>query len=180
MKNIWFIRTDKDGMDEFDVTEESPFIYSMHGICGDSRYVLEHKSKIFPKLILSESELRALVVTIKNQLIEDGEIGPEDGGKERCDLAIAYWLARMEEGDIVFVRNKQHVVIVCRITGNVSETFFDKNGFFQRPVEVLGYLKYEPKYDKLWKRTEGRKTMERNANWEIRTTVLDFLESLKS
>lgn len=179
MKNIWFIRTDKDGMDNIDVTEQSPYIYSMHGICGDSDYVKEYKSKIFPKLVLSESELRSLVISIKNQLIEDGKIDTEEKSKVRCDLAIANWLARMEEEDIVFVRNKQQKVIVGRVTGYVSKAFFDEHGFFQRPIEILAFLKNEHPYQKLWQRTNGRKTIERNANRKIRTSVLDFLKTLK-
>lgn len=181
MKNIWFIRTDKDGHDNFDVTAESPFIYSLHGICGEANsHITKHKDKVFPKLVLGNEELLILVRTIKKQLIDDGIIDPSEGGKARCDLAIRYWIAIMEEGDIVFVRNKQQEVLVCKVTGYVSESFFDKNGSFQRPVEILGSLTKEPIYEEIWKRTKRRNTIERNANGVVRALVFDFLRTLKS
>lgn len=178
MKNIWFIRTDNDGHDHLDVTTDGKFIYSMHGVCGDMDYFTEHKDKVFPKLKLNYEELKKLVHLIKDQLITDGKLNPEEFGKQRCDLAIGYWLAIMEEGDVAFVRNKQQEVIVCKIVGYVSEVFFEKNGFFQRPVEVLGRLKKEVKYEQIWARTKSRKTIERNKDIEDRALVSKFLKTL--
>ena len=180
MKNIWFIRTDKDGCDQLDVTVKNPNIYSIHGICGDENYIKKHKNKIFPKLVLNKEELSTLVKSIKNQLITDGLINKNDEGKKRCDYAILCWLDIMKEGDVVFVRNKKQEVLVCKIIGYVSEKFFDTHCFFQRPVEVLASLTKEPVYEKLWKRTLGRKTIERNANNEIKALVFDFLRTIKS
>ena len=43
----------------------------------------------------------------------------------------------MDTNDIVFVRNKNQEVFICQVSGYVSERFFDENGFFQRPVNIL-------------------------------------------
>lgn len=177
-KNIWFLRTDKDEWDAFDVTAQNPFIYSMHGVCGDKSYATEHKDKIFPTLDLAKHELYRLVASIKKRLVKAGKLDPNGDGKKRCDLVLWYWLGIMKEGDFVFVRNKKDQVLICKVTGYISESFFDKHGFFQRPVEILGQLKNDPKYQRLWNRTYARKTLERNANSEVRELVWTFLRSL--
>lgn len=50
LKNIWFIRMDKDNWNDLNLTFETPFIHSMHGSCGDIALALEYKDDIFPKL----------------------------------------------------------------------------------------------------------------------------------
>ena len=113
MKNIWFLRTDKDknGL-EFDLSENYQFIYSDHGACRGNYDVEKYKKNIFPKLLVKGKELRKSIYEIKEQLIANGKINPNAEGKTQCDLFISYWVTEMMVGDIVFVRNKKQEVFL--------------------------------------------------------------------
>jgi len=178
MYNTWFLRTDRDGAHFLDISEDHTFIYSLHGICGNPDIIRAHKSKLFPALNLTENGLRRLIFKLKKELIANGLFDPSEKGKRRCDLAIRYWLSTMKVGDVVFARNRKGQVLICKITDYISEDFFDANCCFQRPVQILGYLKNEPPFDKIWKRTTGRKTLERNAQAQIASLVTKLVESL--
>lgn len=182
MTNIWFLRMDKYNLGtQYDMSESNPFIYSVHGICGveniEKKIIKKNKNKVFPKLLIDGRELRDLVRLIKQNLINDGSVDGEDIGKQRCDLAVWYWVAVMEYGDIVFVRNEQDKVFICRITGYVSEEFFNSHGCFRRPVNVLHEVTEENISEIIWNRTCGRKTIERNANEEVKIMVREYLKN---
>lgn len=171
MKNIWFLRMDKDDLDGYDLNETFPFIHSVHGICGNKELSLKQKHLIFPKLKLSDSELSKRIISIKQQLIESNQLDENQQGKKRCDLAIRYWVGTMSIGDIVFVRNKQNQLYLCKISSYVKEEFFDENGCFQREIDQLRLLDELSIPEALKARTYGRKTIERNANKSIRLLV---------
>ena len=176
--NIWFIRMDKDGWKDLDLNENSPYIYSAHGSCGDLEVATKYKHLIFPKLSLSGKDLAKLVLDIKLSLVDAGKIKLEDSGKRRCDLAIRYWLSVMQAGDLVFVRTKQGKVILCRVTGYISEDFFMQQGCFKRPVNILGEITECMLPISIWNRTFGRKTIERNAEKVISSWVESNIEAL--
>jgi hypothetical protein len=177
MNNIWFLRTDRDnGSKSKDFSYDRPLIYSDHGTCSKNEIVSKHKHKIFPTLDISGHELRKLVRSIKSELVEMDKINLSEPGKARCDVSICYWIAVMDIGDIVFVRNKQNTVFICEITGYISEAFFDETGGFQRPVEILQQVSSHSLHERIWNRTKSRKTIERNANVEIKELVLQYLQ----
>jgi len=184
--NIWFLRTDKDGYKEdFDISESNKFIYSAHGSCGhqSNSTIQDHKSNIFPKLLISGEELRKSIRSIKQKLIEEGYFSGNETGKKRCDLFISYWVAIMNVGDIVFVRNKKQKIYICMITGYVSEELFDKEGIFQRPVEILNIVssnssEQKTELGKILHRTLGRKTLDRNKQEEVKIFVDKYLKGL--
>lgn len=177
MKNIWFLRTDKDknGL-EFDLSENYQFIYSDHGTCRKNYDVEKYKKNIFPKLLVKGKELRKIICEIKKRLIENRKINHDDEGKTQCDLFISYWVTEMMVGDIVFVRNKKQEVFLCEITGYIEEKFFDSRGSFQRPVKILEKISSNTQELKsMFHRTSGRRTLERNANSGVAKTVSDYL-----
>lgn len=168
---------DKDNWNDLNLTFETPFIHSMHGSCGDIALALEYKDDIFPKLSISEQSLSKKILSIKNTLIENGAFNETQLGKQRCDLAIIYWLSRMKIDDIVFARNKLGEVFLCKVTGYVSEDFFVSYGCFQRPVKILQKLSESMMNGDIWHRTQGRKTIERNAKPFIANLVKDHLNN---
>ncbi|WP_029849761.1 hypothetical protein [Vibrio parahaemolyticus] len=176
--NIWFIRMDKDGWKDLDLSENSPYIYSAHGSCGDLDVATKHKHLIFPELSLSGKDLAKLVRDIKLSLVDAGKIKLEDSGKRRCDLAIRYWLSIMKAGDLAFVRTKKGKVILCRVTGYISEDFFMQQGCFKRPVQILAEITEDMVPSDIWNRTFGRKTIERNAKKVISSWVENNIELL--
>lgn len=169
MKNIWFIRSDKNEGNLWDFTMDTKFIYSMHGSCVSHNSAEKYYKMVFPKLAVSRNELMKLVRTIKN---EEGVIG-----KLHCDLSIAYWLAVMDVGDIVFVRGSAEDVYVCAITGYVLESIFQAHGVFARPITLFKKTSIDSISPKIWNRTLGRKTIERNNNKEIESLVYEYLTS---
>ncbi|SHO57955.1 hypothetical protein [Vibrio quintilis] len=178
--NIWFLRMDKDGWREIDLSESYSYIHSAHGSCGDLDTALAHKDEIFPELRLNGKQLAKKIREIKENLAKEEKINLEQSGKRRCDLAIRYWLQVMKSGDLVFVRTKQGTVILCRVTGYISEEFFTKRGCFQRPVQILGEVAECMVPARLWRRTLGRKTIERNARKPISDWVAENYKSLIS
>lgn len=178
MNNIWFLRTDKDEYDQIDFNPDHKNIYSLHGVCGKSELINEYKAKIFPNLLLSRNEVISCVNRIKSELIKSGFLRIDKPGIARCNIVIAYWLAVMSIGDIVFVRNKQNKVFVCKIIGYVDESFFEMEGFFKRPVEILGLVMKNSIHERVWKRTMGRKTIERNADKEVDFYVKKYIDDL--
>ncbi len=184
MNNIWFIRTDKDGWNDFDISEDSPFIYSMHGICGNQEYqkVQDYKKNVFPKLLVSGHNLRNFVREVKQDLISIGQFGGEEIGKKQCDLFIYYWIAVMQIDDIVFIRNKKQEVFICQVTGYVLENTFDKFGIFQRPVKILKKISEtdaeRQKLTTIWHRTLGRRTLEINRRHDTRDFIINYLETI--
>ncbi|MCX7097944.1 MAG: hypothetical protein NTV43_08590 [Methylococcales bacterium] len=184
--NIWFLRTDKDGWNEnFDISESNEFIYSAHGSCGNqkNRKIQDQKSNIFPKLLISGEILRKLVRLIKQELIEEGCFSGNEVGKKQCDSIICYWIAVMNIGDIVFVRNKKQDIYICKIAGYISEDFFDKTGAFQRPVEIVKKVssnasQEKVELDKIWQRTLGRRAIERNTREDVKVFVYNYLKGL--
>ena len=187
MKNIWFLRTDKDGRSiDSDISESNLFIYSDHGSCGNQKKLIiqEYKKNIFPKLLVSTQELRSFIIGVKNKLVADGNISEDDVGKKNCDLFISHWINKMQEGDIVFVRNKKQEVFICKITGYITEKYFDLTGAFQRPVEVLKIISSDnqdeqKKLEIVWHRTLGRKTLERNNDPDVKEIVSGYIDSIK-
>ena len=162
MDNIWFLRMDKDDLEGYDLCPSSPYIHSVHGICGDRELTLKQKEIIFPKLKLSNRELIEHIYDLKQQLVNDGQLDEKAPGKQRCDLAIRYWLKTMQVGDAVFVRNKVNQLFLCKIASYVREEFFDKHGCFQRKVSDLKLLDESHTPKEILDRTYGRKTIEKN------------------
>ncbi|CAI8163738.1 MAG: Uncharacterised protein [Pseudidiomarina mangrovi] len=70
------------------------------------------------------------IETIKQQLISNGDFNAKDPVKQRCDLAIRYWISKMQPGDVVFVRVEKQQVFLCEIIGYISVSFFRKFGYF--------------------------------------------------
>ena len=181
MKNIWFLRTDKDDCNNLDISESNPFIYSVHGICGgiNIKKIKEYKNNVFPRLLVSGYELRQFIREIKQDLISSKIISESDIGKKQCDLSICYWIAVMDTNDIVFVRNKNQEVFICQVSGYDSERIFDENGFFQRPVNILKKVSEhdleKQKLITIWHRTLGRRTLEINKKDDVRKFVLNYL-----
>lgn len=184
MNNVWFLRTDRDSWDDnYDISENNKFVYSAHGSCGNqgNHEIQKHKLNIFPELSISGQKLRELIRSIKQGLIDEGYFAADETGKEQCDLFICYWVAVMNIGDIVFVRNKKQEIFICKIIGYVSEEFFDKTGSFQRPVEILKKVSVDSSQEKeelnkIWHRTLGRRTLERNNREEVNTFVYNYLK----
>ena len=166
---------DKSLIEDFKFCEETPFIYSNHGICGDKALTLQYKNKLFPELQLTKPELKTAISDIKKVLVKDSRLNEKAFGKERCYIAILYWLSTMTVGDIVFVRTHLNEVFLCRVTDYISESFFDRYGRFQRPVQVLQKLSKTMISEGLWQRTAGRKTIERNAKKAINELVRKHL-----
>jgi len=181
MNNIWFLRMDKDGRKEdFDMSESHQFIYSDHGSCGNQSdpKIQNYKKNIFPKMSVSEKELRNFINETKIRLIDSGYINQDDLGKKQCDLFISYWICTMEIGDIVFVRTKKQEVFICQISGYVSEEFFDKYGSFQRPVKLLKKINTDTnELDAVLHRTLGRRALERNDKYDVKRIVSNFLKT---
>ena len=169
---------DKDGWSELDLNQDYKFIHSAHGSCGGVDVAKRYKHMLFPELTLKGKELAKFIRTIKQKLIVNGLFDLEQSGKRRCDIALRYWLSEMKLGDLVFVRNKQGKVILCKITGYISEEFFDKRGCFQRPVEILSEIDESMVHSEIWNRTQGRKTIERNAKKHITDWVTSNYKSL--
>lgn len=167
MKNIWFIRTDKNIGNLWDVTMDTKFIYSMHGSCVNHKSTQMYYNMVFPKLTISRNELMKIVRIIKNE--------EHVSGKFHCDLSVAYWLAVMDVGDIVFVRGSAEDVYVCVITGYVLESIFQAHGVFARPIKIFNKTSVDSINPKIWNRTLGRKTIERNNNKEIEDLVYEYL-----
>ncbi|MFT6915495.1 MAG: hypothetical protein ACJAWL_001804 [Motiliproteus sp.] len=165
--NVWFLRMDKDGWNDFDLCESYKFIHSAHGSCGDLGVALKHKNAVFPELTMSGKELVKLIRSIKEELVSDGLIDLKKSGKRRCDVAIRYWLSIMKVGDLIFVRNKQDKVMLSKVTGYISEEFFESHGCFQRPVEIINEITESMVPPEIWRRTQGRKTIEINAKKHI-------------
>lgn len=178
MNNIWFIRTDKDyWTDCEDFSIQNPYIFSGHGSCGRKHIEIDKlKGEVFPEPDnFNIKDLRQKICDIKQILIDRGDFDIKSTGKKKCDLFIAYWIAVMSIGDIVFIRNKKQEVYITKIKGYISESFFEHSGSFQRPVEVLGKVNSETSDERLWKRTIGRQTLVRNANNIIRELVESYL-----
>ena len=176
--NIWFLRMDKYRLGEQCLSESHEFIYSAHGSCGISDVAKKYKNKIFPELTLNGKELAKLIRSIKEKLIRDKQISLDESGKRRCDIAIRYWLSVMKVGDLVFVRNKQNKVILSSVTNYISEEFFDTYGCFKRPVKIINEITESMVTPEIWRRTQGRKTIERNAKKHITDWVANNFESL--
>lgn len=188
MSNIWFLRTDKDNYNEsIDISIETPFIYSLHGICRDIHQenvlIQEQKKNIFPELRIKGQELRKTVRFIKEDLIKNKVFADNGLGKKQCDLFIYYWVAVMQVGDIVFVRNKKQEVFICEITGYVLEEFFDNHGGFQRPVKILerisSNLALDKELSKIWHRTLSRRTLEKNSQKYVSDIVFSYINQLE-
>lgn len=184
---IWFLRTDKDDFSGMvDISNNAPYIYSAHGICAlESPNHKPAKQGIFPKLQLSEKEVRDLVHREKLIQVESGSFNSSDRGKTYCDVVICYWIAVMRCNDIVFVRNKQNDLYVCRISGYLSEDIFDKFGLFARPVEIIATIHPDntnaiSKFDGFWHRTLGRRTIERNRNPMTSKLALNLVKSFEA
>lgn len=175
MENIWFIRMDKDWLEGVDINENAPFIHSVHGSCGQLEMAKKQKPFIFPSLSLDEKKLSTHIQSIKETLIKKGVIDDSLPGKQGCILAIRYWLSIMKEGDIVLVKNKLNTIYLCRVTGYVSEDFFDTHGCFQRPVKILQKVQKTSIHKDIWKRTQGRKTIERNKQKHITQLIKKHL-----
>jgi len=176
--NIWFLRMDKDIWNEHNISENYKFIHSAHGSCGDLDVVISHKSKIFPELTVNGKDLAKLIREIKEKLIRDKKISLDQSGKRRCDIAVRYWLSVMKVGDLVFVRNKHKKIILSRVTGYISEEFFETYGCFKRPVEILNEITEPMVPPEIWRRTKGRKTIERNAKKHVTDWVTNNYDSL--
>lgn len=154
---------DKDDFKGLDLNSNHPYIHSTHGSCGDLQIAMEYKDKIFPSLSFTGKELSKLIRSVKQRLISNGTINEEDTGKRRCDVVIRYWLSVMAVGDLVFARNKEGKVFLCEISGYISEQFFEERACFQRPVRIIKEITEGMVPEKIWKRTLGRKTVDRNA-----------------
>jgi len=171
---------DKDGWNDLDLSEHYKYIHSAHGSCGDLDMAMEHKDLILPRLTLSVKDLAKLIRSTKEKLIVSGRIDEKQSGKRRCDVAIRYWLSVMDTCDLVFVRNKKGKVVLCRVTGYISEKFFEERGCFQRPVEILQEITESMVPAEIWQRTQGRKTIERNAKKHVSDWVVSNYKSLLS
>ncbi|UAB71684.1 hypothetical protein INR79_07250 [Vibrio sp. SCSIO 43132] len=178
--NIWFLRMDKDGWDDLDLNQNYKYIHSAHGSCGGIDVAHRYKSKLFPELVMRGKELANFIRKAKQKLIEKKLFSLEESGKRRCDIALRYWLLEMKEGDLVFVRNKEEKVILCKITGYISEEFYDRRGCFQRPVEIINEINESMVSSEIWRRTQGRKTIERNAKKHVTDWVVNNIRSLSS
>jgi len=176
--NIWFLRMDKYTLEEDCFSGSDTFIHSAHGSCGNVDIAKKHKGLFFPKLTKTGKELAKLIREIKEKLIEDDHISLEQSGKRRCDIAIRYWLSVMQIGDLVFIRNKQDKVVFARVTGYICEDFFDSYGCFKRPVEIISQINEQMIPAEIWRRTKGRKTIERNAKKHITDWITNNYESL--
>ncbi|MEZ8463877.1 hypothetical protein AB6D04_06420 [Vibrio splendidus] len=164
MKNIFFLRMDKDTVPtEPTFSNQHPYIHSVHGTCGNEDLVREQGSIIFPKLEISERGLIERIYKLKQDLIENNELDGSAPGKQRCDLAIKYWLKTMQVGDFVFVRNQVNELYLCQVASYVQKCFFDKHGCFQRRVENIQLVDESSVPVEIIHRTYGRKTIEKNA-----------------
>lgn len=173
MGNIWFLRMDKNVLEDYQFCKHNPFIHSLHGSCEPQGKNSQYGERVLPKPPVDRRELSELIESRKRELIERG--GLRLGEKPRCYLAIVYWLSEMKEGDFVLVKVAGETVFLCRITGYVSEEFFYEFGLFQRPVEILQQLSPSLVHEDLWRRTQGRKTIERNAKLHVKDQLRDHL-----
>lgn len=162
MNNIFFLRMDKEALKQHDLSPQYPYIHSIHGICGERELIKQQRNIIFPELELSERDLIGLIFKLKQKLIDEGQLDEKAPGKQRCDLAIKYWLKTMQVGDAVFVRNQANQLYLCKIASYVQEDFFYENGCFQREVTDMQLLKESSVPTEILDRTHGRKTIERN------------------
>ncbi|CCO50119.1 conserved hypothetical protein [Vibrio nigripulchritudo SOn1] len=178
--NIWFLRMDKDGWDDLDLNQNYKYIHSVHGSCCRRDIAQRYKNKIFPEFTMNGKELAKFIQTAKQKLVENKLFDLEQPGKRRCYIALRYWLIEMKKEDLVFVRNKEGKVILCEITGYISEEFFDEWRCFQRPVEVINEINESMVPSEIWRRTQGRKTIERNAKKHVTDWVVNNLRSLSS
>jgi len=187
MKNIWFIRTDKDSRrknDNFkDFSENNRKIFTEHGVCPKDvpvelqKKIDDFKESLFPQpKNLNTMKIRRKVIEIKNDLVDSGCLELNEQGKKSCDRIIAYWIAEMAIGDIVFVRNVNQEVFVCKIEGYILEENLKEYDYFSRPVEILQRVEYGSVPEKLWKRTMGRSSLVRNADWKVKEHVLEYLQ----
>ncbi len=175
MKNIWFLRMDKNILEGQELNRDKEYIHSIHGTCGDKELALRYANLIFPEKSISDQELSEKVMSIKKELIEKGLIDENQQGKRRCDVAIRYWVSVMQAGDIAFVRTRYNDVFLCEVTGYVSESFFKEHGCFQRPVKILQNITENDVHEYVWRRTQGRKTIERNAKRSVADLVTKYL-----
>ena len=99
-------------------------IFSDHGVCNPEKDEVykSYRNKLFPILRLTRDELALNVRDIKAKLIKNGY--SDLIKKERCDLAICYWIADMQVDDIVFVRTPQQRVFLCKIKSYICERCF--------------------------------------------------------
>jgi hypothetical protein len=178
MNNIFFLRMDKDAFKEHDLSRQYPYIHSIHGICGKRDLIKQQKDRIFPRLELSERDLLEHIYKLKQNLINAGELDEKAPGKQRCDLAIKYWLKTMQVGDAVFVRNQTNQLYLCKIAGYVEEEFFDKHGCFQRKVADIELLDESFIPTEILSRTYGRKTIEKNACEVVNTVFNSYFGSV--
>ena len=131
MENIYPLR-----MDIAPVGEETPFwlthqyIHTEHGVCSNTDIAGQYAGRIFSELNISEHELLDTIETIKQQLISNDDFNAKDPVKQRCELAIRYWISKMQPGDVVFVRVEKQQVFLCEIIGYISVSFFRKFGYF--------------------------------------------------
>jgi hypothetical protein len=177
VNNVWFLRMDKYEHANSDFDPELGLIRSEHGSCDAKGTALEHKDSLFP-LLLSGEEVTELVLDIKKKLIEDGSFDFDEPGKRRCDVAIRYWISVMKIGDLVVIRAKNNKVFICEISSYISESFFLDRCCFERTVTKIKELSESMVSKELWKRTQSRKTIERNAKPYISNMVRDVFEQL--
>lgn len=169
MKNIWFVRMDLD-TNPWNFDSNNPYICSLHGSCINRSILNKIKTRIFPKSILNKYEIVSMVRKIKD------EEGITD--KAMCDLVIAYWISIMNEGDIVFVRSQSNEVYIGFLDGYLIESNYVKYGIFSRPVRILKKVEEKEIDPKIFKRTHGRRPIERNARNEINILVSEYIENI--
>lgn len=178
MRNIWFVRMDKqDHNSEFFEGGQS-FIFSDHGTClpkgaESNERLIGIRDKIFPNLMMSHRGVTELVQSIKAEYYVNTE-------KQRCALAVIYWISIMKESDVVVLRAKHDKVYLCEITDYIDEDVFNEEKRFARPVKVIKQLDSYTTSELIWNRTLGRKTVERNANSNIRRLTFEFLGEIDS
>ncbi|GHZ29127.1 TPA: hypothetical protein ACGF6R_003532 [Vibrio cholerae] len=164
MENIFFLRMDKDVVATDPIfSPQYPYIHTIHGTCDNRELIKQQTKVIFPKLDLSERELLDCIYRIKQELINSHQMDENAPRKQRCDLAIKYWLKTMKIGDAVFVRSQDNQLYLCQVASYVQEKFFDEYGCFQRKVENVQLLDESSVPAEILNRTYGRKTIERNA-----------------
>ncbi|KQH86673.1 hypothetical protein [Vibrio furnissii] len=173
MKNIFFLRMDKDIVaSDPTFSPQYPYIHSVHGTCGNRELIKQQASIIFPRLELSERELLDRIYKLKQELIANDDLDEKAPGKQRCDLAIKYWLKTMQVGDVVFVRNQANQLYLCQVASYVQKGFFDEHGCFQRKVENVQLIDESSVPSEIINRTYGRKTIEKNACEAVKTVFV--------
>lgn len=169
MKNIWFVRMDLE-THPWNFNSTNPYICSLHGSCINRSILDKFKTQIFPKSFLNKYEIVSIVRKIKD----------EEGIKNKamCDLVIAYWISIMNEGDIVFVRSQNNEVYIGILDGYLIESNYVKYGIFSRHVRILKKIEEKDIDPKIFKRTHGRKPIERNARHEINILVSEYMKKV--